>query len=82
MPYKVTEINPSRTALIIVDMENDYVAEGAPHPNGLLLFRDELSGWLHTMDRPGQHLLEESAGQRSNPSRSASAARMSLLQCT
>ncbi len=23
------------------------------HPNGLLLFRDELSGWLHTMDRPG-----------------------------
>src|SRR6266849_4245047 len=22
-------------------------------PNGLLLFRDELSGWLHTMDRPG-----------------------------
>ncbi len=30
MPYKVTEINPSRTALIIVDMENDFVAEGAP----------------------------------------------------
>ena len=28
--YKVTEINPSRTALIIVDMENDFVAEGAP----------------------------------------------------
>jgi hypothetical protein len=23
------------------------------HPNGLLLFRDELSGFLHTMDRPG-----------------------------
>src|SRR3989441_2599093 len=23
------------------------------HPNGLLLFRAELSGWLHTMDRPG-----------------------------
>jgi len=23
------------------------------HPNGLLLFRDELSGWFHTMDRPG-----------------------------
>jgi ureidoacrylate peracid hydrolase len=30
MPYKVTEINPSRSALIIVDMENDFVAEGAP----------------------------------------------------
>jgi biuret amidohydrolase len=30
MPYRVTEINPSRTALIIVDMENDFVAEGAP----------------------------------------------------
>jgi len=24
MPYKVTEINPSRSALIIVDMENDF----------------------------------------------------------
>jgi len=24
------------------------------HPNGLLLFRDELSGFLHTMDRPGR----------------------------
>ena len=23
-------------------------------PNGLLLFRDELSGWLQTMDRPGR----------------------------
>src|SRR5712691_8101584 len=30
MPYKVLEINPSKTALIIVDMENDFVAEGAP----------------------------------------------------
>ena len=30
MPYKVTEINASKTALIIVDMENDFVAEGAP----------------------------------------------------
>lgn len=30
MPYKVREINPSKTALIIVDMENDFVAEGAP----------------------------------------------------
>jgi biuret amidohydrolase len=30
MPYKVSEINPATTALIIVDMENDFVAEGAP----------------------------------------------------
>src|SRR5262249_5800091 len=30
MPYKVREINPSKTALIVVDMENDFVAEGAP----------------------------------------------------
>ncbi len=30
MPYQVSEIDPSRTALIIVDMENDFVAEGAP----------------------------------------------------
>jgi nicotinamidase-related amidase len=30
MPYRVTEINPSRTAFVIVDMENDFVAEGAP----------------------------------------------------
>ena len=30
MPYKVRAINPSKTALIIVDMENDFVAEGAP----------------------------------------------------
>jgi hypothetical protein len=25
MPYKVSEINPAKTALIIVDMENDCV---------------------------------------------------------
>lgn len=30
MPYKVSEINPAKTALIVVDMENDFVAEGAP----------------------------------------------------
>jgi ureidoacrylate peracid hydrolase len=30
MPYQVNEIDPSKTALIIVDMENDFVAEGAP----------------------------------------------------
>jgi nicotinamidase-related amidase len=30
MSYKVSEINPTKTAFIIVDMENDFVAEGAP----------------------------------------------------
>jgi biuret amidohydrolase len=30
MPYQVRELDPARTALIIVDMENDFVAEGAP----------------------------------------------------
>jgi biuret amidohydrolase len=30
MPYKVNAINLTKTALIIVDMENDFVAEGAP----------------------------------------------------
>ena len=30
MPYKVSEIHPESTALIVVDMENDFVAEGAP----------------------------------------------------
>jgi ureidoacrylate peracid hydrolase len=30
MPYQVAEIDPATTALIIVDMENDFVAEGAP----------------------------------------------------
>ena len=30
MPYKASEINPAKTALIIVDMENDFVADGAP----------------------------------------------------
>jgi ureidoacrylate peracid hydrolase len=30
MPYKVSEINFSKTTLIIVDMENDFVAAGAP----------------------------------------------------
>jgi ureidoacrylate peracid hydrolase len=30
MGYKVSAIDPSRTALIVVDMENDFVAEGAP----------------------------------------------------
>ena len=30
MPYQVSTINPAKTALIIVDMENDFVAESAP----------------------------------------------------
>jgi nicotinamidase-related amidase len=30
MGYKVRAIDPSRTAVIVVDMENDFVAEGAP----------------------------------------------------
>ncbi|MDE8669978.1 cysteine hydrolase [Pseudarthrobacter sp. H3Y2-7] len=30
MGYKVSAIDPSRTAVIVVDMENDFVAEGAP----------------------------------------------------
>jgi len=30
MPYQVSAIHPAKTALIIVDMENDFVAEGAP----------------------------------------------------
>ena len=34
------------------------------HPNGLVLFRDELSGWLHTMDRTTSHFQrrKQSAG--------------------
>ena len=30
MPYRVEQIDPHKTALIIVDMENDFVAPGAP----------------------------------------------------
>src|SRR5262245_63196645 len=30
MPYKVSHINPAKTALIVVDSETDFVAEGAP----------------------------------------------------
>ena len=30
MPYRVEQLEPSRTALIVVDMENDFVAPGAP----------------------------------------------------
>ena len=30
MPYRVDHIDPHKTALIIVDMENDFVAPGAP----------------------------------------------------
>jgi len=30
MPYRVERIDPQRAALIVVDMENDFVAPGAP----------------------------------------------------
>ena len=30
MPYKVESIDPMKTALIVVDMQNDFVAPGAP----------------------------------------------------
>ncbi len=30
MGYKISKIDPLRTAVIVVDMENDFVAEGAP----------------------------------------------------
>jgi biuret amidohydrolase len=30
MPYRVDRIEPARTAMIVVDMENDFVAPGAP----------------------------------------------------
>jgi ureidoacrylate peracid hydrolase len=30
MPYRIDHIDPRRTALIVVDMENDFVAPGAP----------------------------------------------------
>jgi ureidoacrylate peracid hydrolase len=29
MPYRVDQIDPSKTAMIVVDMQNDFVAEGA-----------------------------------------------------
>jgi ureidoacrylate peracid hydrolase len=30
MPYRVDRLDPSKTAMIVVDMENDFVASGAP----------------------------------------------------
>ncbi len=30
MPYKVERIDPKKTAMIVVDMENDFIAPGAP----------------------------------------------------
>lgn len=30
MPYRIDHIDPQRTALIVVDMQNDFVAPGAP----------------------------------------------------
>ena len=29
MPYRVESVDPSKTAMIVVDMQNDFVAEGA-----------------------------------------------------
>ncbi len=29
MPYQVDKIDPSKTVMIVVDMQNDFVAEGA-----------------------------------------------------
>lgn len=29
MPYRVEQIEPSKTVMIVVDMQNDFVAEGA-----------------------------------------------------
>jgi len=30
MPYQVASIDPAKTAMIVVDMQNDFVAKGAP----------------------------------------------------
>ena len=30
MPYQIDSINPKKTAMIVVDMQNDFVAEGVP----------------------------------------------------
>ncbi|WP_028602194.1 cysteine hydrolase family protein [Ottowia thiooxydans] len=30
MPYQLKEIDPKKTAMIVVDMQNDFVAEGVP----------------------------------------------------
>lgn len=30
MPYKVDRVEPKKTAMIVVDMENDFIAAGAP----------------------------------------------------
>jgi nicotinamidase-related amidase len=29
MPYQLDHIDPTKTAMIVVDMQNDFVAEGA-----------------------------------------------------
>lgn len=29
MPYRLDQIDPTKTAMIVVDMQNDFVAEGA-----------------------------------------------------
>lgn len=30
MPYELTTVDPARTALLVIDMQNDFIAEGAP----------------------------------------------------
>ena len=30
MPYQVDSVDPARTAVIVVDMQQDFIAEGAP----------------------------------------------------
>jgi nicotinamidase-related amidase len=53
MPYQVSDINPAKCALIVVDMQNDFVAPGAPMetPAGERCFRSSraqstfVAGW-------------------------------------
>ena len=46
MPYRVDRIEPARTAMIVVDMENDFVAPGAPMetPAGQQMLPDPEAG--------------------------------------
>src|SRR5215203_1991582 len=47
MPYTFDRIDPARTAMIVVDMQNDFVAEGAPlQSKQALAMADELAQTL------------------------------------
>jgi biuret amidohydrolase len=47
MPYTFDRIDPSKTAMIVVDMQNDFVAEGAPlQSKQALAMADELAQTL------------------------------------